>query len=94
MASTQGAPPLLYPIEKSDSGYLASHQETSFGYPDAPSFSKRLLQGLIWKNVTDEDKRYPILPIISMTHHPDVQLYLIDYYSKGCIEGLNLKITL
>ena len=30
-----------------------------------------------------------------MTHHPDVQLYLIDYYySKDCIEGLNLKITL
>jgi hypothetical protein len=23
-----------------------------------------------------------------------VGLHLIDYYSKGCIEGLNLKITL
>ena len=32
--------------------------------------------------------------LFSMTHHPDVQLYLIDYYSKGCIEGLNIKITL
>src|SRR4030042_330840 len=46
MASTQGAPPLLYPIEKGDTGYLASHQETSFRYPDTPSFSKRLLRGL------------------------------------------------
>jgi hypothetical protein len=46
VASAQGAPPLLYPIEKGDPGYLASHQKTSFGNPDAPSFSKRPLRGL------------------------------------------------
>jgi hypothetical protein len=46
MASVQGTLSLLYPVEKSDSGYLASYQKTSFGHPDAFSFSERLLRGL------------------------------------------------
>ena len=46
MASTEGPPPLLYPIEKGDPGHLASHQETSFGHQDALPFSERLFRGL------------------------------------------------
>jgi hypothetical protein len=47
MASTQGAPPLLYPVEKSNPGYLASHQKTSFGNQDTLPVSKRPLGRVI-----------------------------------------------
>jgi hypothetical protein len=46
VASSQGPLPLLYAVEKGDSGYLAAHQEKSSGTSDALPFSKRLFRGL------------------------------------------------